>query len=188
MKPPDLPAIRIFWPETGAVIGSGFGLARVSRLLAAAQAKNCAVLRRFPRNLGIPWNAGQRLTSAGITAGIDLMFHIVAQDAGHATALAVARYLVVYLRRSGADPARDWSVAALADLAASSPRNLSRLFNEQTGMSVIDYVNRMRIALAHELVTASQLSMELVANGLASPPPANSGAPGTASTRCRRTA
>jgi len=58
---------------------------------------------------------------------------------------------------------RDWSVAALADVAGSSPRNLSRLFNDQAGMSVTDYVNRMRIALAHELVTASQLSIELVA-------------------------
>ncbi len=47
---------------------------------------------------------GERLTSAGITAGIDLMLHIVAGLADHATALAVARYLVVYLRRSGSDP------------------------------------------------------------------------------------
>jgi transcriptional regulator GlxA family with amidase domain len=133
---------------------------------------------------------GERLTSAGITAGIDLMLHIVAEAAGHATALSVARYLVVYLRRGGADPqlspwlegrnhihpaihrvqdtvaadpARDWSVNALAQLAAASPRNLSRLFNEHAGMSVTDYVNRMRIALARELVVGSRLDMETVA-------------------------
>ncbi|RCW23228.1 AraC family transcriptional regulator with amidase-like domain [Ciceribacter lividus] len=133
---------------------------------------------------------GERLTSAGITAGIDLMLHIVAKEAGHATALAVARYLVVYLRRGGADPqispwlegrnhihpaihraqdavatdpARDWSVDELARVAATSPRNLSRLFNEHTGMSVSDYVNRMRIALAHELVVGTRLDMESVA-------------------------
>lgn len=133
---------------------------------------------------------GDRLTSAGVTAGIDLMLHIVAQAAGHATALAVARHLVVYLRRGGndpqlspwlegrnhihpsihraqdavaADPARDWSVEALAREAAASPRNLSRLFNEHTGMSVTDYVNRMRVALARELVTGSRLDMETVA-------------------------
>ncbi|WP_420960048.1 GlxA family transcriptional regulator [Brucella sp. IR073] len=132
----------------------------------------------------------ERLTSAGITAGIDLMLHLVAREAGHATALAVARYLVVYLRRSGsdpqlspwlegrnhihpaihraqdaiaADPARDWSVERLADIAATSPRNLSRLFNEHTGMSVTDYVNRLRIALARELVAGSRLDMESVA-------------------------
>jgi transcriptional regulator GlxA family with amidase domain len=133
---------------------------------------------------------GDRLTSAGITAGIDLMLHIVAREAGHAAALAVARYLVVYLRRSGADPqispwlegrnhihpaihraqdaiaadpAKDWSVGAVADIAATSPRNLSRLFNEHTGMSVTDYVNRLRIALARELISGSRLDMESVA-------------------------
>ncbi|MGO8249215.1 GlxA family transcriptional regulator, partial [Rhizobium johnstonii] len=47
---------------------------------------------------------GYRLTSAGITAGIDLMLHIFAEAAVHAFALAVARYLVFYLRRGGSDP------------------------------------------------------------------------------------
>lgn len=135
--------------------------------------------------------SGDRWTSAGVTSGIDLMLHLVAGEAGHAAALAVARFLVVYLRRSGsdpqmspwlegrnhlhpaihraqdaivADPARDWSVAALATLAGTSPRNLSRLFNGRAGMSVTDYVNRMRVALARELVTGSQLDMEHVAD------------------------
>ncbi len=133
---------------------------------------------------------GERLTSAGITAGIDLMLAIIARDAGHRTALAVARYLVVYLRRGGADPqlspwlegrnhihpaihraqdavtadpTRDWSVETLADVACTSPRNLSRLFNEHTGMSVTDYLNRMRIALAREMITSSRIDMESVA-------------------------
>lgn len=133
---------------------------------------------------------GERLTSAGVTAGIDLMLALVAREAGHAAALAVARDLVVYLRRAGgdpqlspwlegrnhlhpaihraqdavgADPARDWSVEALAKVAATSPRNLSRLFNDHAGMSVTDYVNRMRIALARELVIGSRLDMESVA-------------------------
>ena len=132
----------------------------------------------------------ERLTSAGITAGLDLMLHVVAGLAGHATALAVARYLVVYIRRGGADPqlspwlegrnhlhpavhraqdagaadpARDWSVAALARVAATSPRSLSRLFNAQAGMSVTDFVNRMRVALAREVLAGSRLDMEAVA-------------------------
>jgi transcriptional regulator GlxA family with amidase domain len=131
-----------------------------------------------------------RLTSAGITAGIDLMLHIVAQLTGHATALAVARYLVVYLRRGAADPqlspwldgrnhihpaihraqdaiavdpARDWSVQALARTVGASPRTLSRLFNACAGMSVTDYVNGLRVALARELITNSRLDMEAVA-------------------------
>lgn len=48
--------------------------------------------------------SGERFTSAGITAGIDLMLHLVTRLIGPACALAVARYLVVYLRRGGADP------------------------------------------------------------------------------------
>ncbi len=133
---------------------------------------------------------GERLTSAGITAGIDLMLHVVAGLAGAAVAVAVARFLVVYLRRAGddpqlspwlegrnhmhpsihraqdavaGDPAREWTVTALAREAAISPRHLSRLFNEHAGMSVIDYVNRMRVALASELLSGSQLGMEAVA-------------------------
>ncbi|MBY3118484.1 MULTISPECIES: GlxA family transcriptional regulator [Rhizobium] len=133
---------------------------------------------------------GDRLTSAGITAGIDLMLHIVAEVAGHTCALAVARYLVVYLRRGGSDPqlspwlegrnhihpvihraqdavvanpSYDWSVASLARLSGASPRNLSRLFNEQTGMSVTDFVNLMRVALAREMLAGSRLDMEAVA-------------------------
>ncbi|MCB4771227.1 helix-turn-helix domain-containing protein [Ancylobacter sp. Lp-2] len=133
---------------------------------------------------------GNRMTSAGITAGIDLMLHVIAQEAGPATALAVARYLVVYLRRGGADPqlspwlegrnhihpaihraqdditadpTRNWSVEEIARSAGASPRNLSRLFNEHAGMSVTDYVNRVRIALARELVVGSRLDMESIA-------------------------
>lgn len=133
---------------------------------------------------------GERFTSAGVTAGVDLMLHIVAQMAGHATALAVARHLVVYLRRGGddpqlspwlegrnhihpvihraqdaiaADPSREWSVEQLAHASATSPRNLSRLFNAHASMSVTDYVNRMRVALARELLTGSRLDMETIA-------------------------
>ncbi|MEH6721509.1 MAG: helix-turn-helix domain-containing protein [Aurantimonas endophytica] len=133
---------------------------------------------------------GERLSSAGITAGIDLMLAVVAQEASHSVALAVARYLVVYLRRGGSDPqlspwlegrnhihpaihrvqdavaaepARDWSVGELTQIALTSARNLSRLFNDQAGMSVTDYVNRMRIAYARELVIHTRLSIEDVA-------------------------
>ncbi|WP_241127748.1 GlxA family transcriptional regulator [Novosphingobium terrae] len=131
-----------------------------------------------------------RLSSAGITAGVDLMLHVVTQLAGHGVALNIARYLVVYLRRGGgdpqlspwlegrnhihpvihrvqdavaADPAAPWSVGRLADVAAASPRNLSRLFNEHTGMSVGDYVSRMRVALARDMLAGSRLDMEGVA-------------------------
>lgn len=133
---------------------------------------------------------GERLSSAGVTAGVDLMLHLVANLISPACALACARYLVVYLRRGpgdpqispwlegrnhvhpavhraqdavAADPAWDWSLAELAKTIGASPRNLSRLFNEQAGMSVTDYVNRMRVALASEILTGSRADMESVA-------------------------
>ncbi|TGD96998.1 GlxA family transcriptional regulator [Methylobacterium nonmethylotrophicum] len=141
---------------------------------------------------------GERLTSAGITAGIDLMLHLVARLVDPACAAAVARYLVVYLRRAGsdpqlspwldgrnhlhpaihrvqdavsADPARAWSLETLADIAATSPRHLSRLFNRHAGMSLPDYVNALRVALARDLLARTRLDMESVAEraGFASP-------------------
>ncbi len=133
---------------------------------------------------------GERFTSAGITAGIDLLLHLVANLTSVACALAVARYLVVYIRRGGADPqlspwlegrnhmhpaihrvqdaimadpARSWTLVELSRIAFASPRHLSRLFNEQAGMSITDYVNRFRVALARELLAQTRLDMERVA-------------------------
>jgi len=129
-------------------------------------------------------------TSAGITTGIDLMLHLVANAIGHRHAVSIARYLVVYLRRSGndpqlspwlegrnhthpavhrvqdavaAEPTGGWTVARLARVSGVSPRHLSRLFQEHTGMSLVDYCNRLRIALAHELLSHTRLGMEHVA-------------------------
>lgn len=131
-----------------------------------------------------------RYSSAGVTAGTDLMLHLLADYTDHATAIAVARYLVVYLRRDGAEPqlspwlegrnhlhpavhraqdaiaenpARRWTLGGLARLASASPRHLSRLFNEHAGMSITDYTNRLRVALARELLSQTRLDMERVA-------------------------
>jgi transcriptional regulator GlxA family with amidase domain len=133
---------------------------------------------------------GERYTSAGVTAGIDLMLHIVSQYADHACAIAAARYLVVYLRRSGsdpqlspwlegrnhihpavhrvqdaiaADPTKAWSLGKLARIAGASSRHLSRLFHEHADMSITDYRNRMRVALARQLLSQTRLDMENVA-------------------------
>jgi transcriptional regulator GlxA family with amidase domain len=129
-------------------------------------------------------------SSAGITAGVDLMLHIVSQLTDQSCAVAVARYLVVYLRRSGADPqlspwlegrnhihpavhrvqdaiagdlTKSWSLGGLAKIAGAGDRHLSRLFNENVGMSIKDYCNRLRVALAKELLSQTDLDMERVA-------------------------
>lgn len=133
---------------------------------------------------------GRRWSSAGITAGIDMALHLVSRLCGPGVASAIARYLVVYLRRAGADPqlspwlegrnhlhpaihrvqdaisadpARDWSLSDLASIAYASPRHLSRLFRDHAGMTVPDYVNRLRVGLARRLIENSRLDMEAVA-------------------------
>jgi transcriptional regulator GlxA family with amidase domain len=133
---------------------------------------------------------GRVFTSAGVTAGLDLTLHVIGQQLGHQVAATVARGLVVYMRRSGGDPqlspwvmhrnhvhpvlhrvqdavikepAARWSAARLAAIACMSPRNLARLFAEHAGCSPLDYVQRLRVALARELVTNSEMGMERVA-------------------------
>lgn len=133
---------------------------------------------------------GRLLSSAGISTGVDLAFHIVANTVSPAVAVRIARQMVVYMRRSGSDPqvspwlagrnhvhpaihraqdaimrepASEWSLARVADIAHLSERHLSRLFREQTGFAVNDYVNMIRVTLAHDIINGSQLSMESVA-------------------------
>ena len=133
---------------------------------------------------------GRVFTSAGVTAGTDLTLYVIGQQLGHQVAVTVARELVVYMRRSGGDPqlspwvmhrnhvhpvlhrvqdaiikdpAAHWSATRLASIACMSERNLARLFAEHAGCSPLDYVQRLRVALARELVTNSELGMERVA-------------------------
>jgi transcriptional regulator GlxA family with amidase domain len=133
---------------------------------------------------------GDRYTSAGVTSGVDLMLYIVSQIEGSALAARIARYLVVYLRRGGADPqfspwlegrnhlhpavhrvqdaiasdpANSWTLHGLARVAGSSSRHLTRIFQEHVGMSITDYKNALRVALAKELLSQTELDMELVA-------------------------
>lgn len=133
---------------------------------------------------------GERYTSAGVTAGLDLMLNVVSTLMGHACALAIARHLVLYLRREGADPqispwlagrnhlhpavhrvqdailadpSENWTLTRLAKIANTSSRHLSRLFNEHAGMNITAYINSLRVALAHQLLTSSRLDMERVA-------------------------
>ena len=133
---------------------------------------------------------GECYSSAGITAGVDLMLHLVGRLTDESCAAAIARYLVVYFWRTGADPqlspwlegrnhvhpmvhrvqdaitrnpAKTWSLSGLSRIAGASNRHLSRLFHEHAGMSITDYRNRLRVTLAHELISQTQLDIERVA-------------------------
>src|SRR5262249_33603468 len=111
-------------------------------------------------------------TAAGITAGIDLALALIEEDLGAAAALAVARELVVYVKRDGgqaqfseplrfqasarerfgelaahitANLARDLRVDALADKMAVSPRQFSRQCHANFGCSPAVLVRRLRL-------------------------------------------
>lgn len=67
---------------------------------------------------------GTVASSAGITAGIDLALHLIAEECGEALAASVAEDMVVYLRRSQRDPELSpflddaWDAAGDAGLSA----------------------------------------------------------------------
>lgn len=187
------PAQRIATVCAGALLAARAGL--LDGYECTTHHSCCARLARLAPRARVLENRlhvedGARLSSAGVTAGTDLMLHLVARECGPAVAVAIARHLVVYLRRSGndpqlspwlegrnhlhpvvhraqdaiaADPARDWSLAALARVAHASERHLSRLFNQHAGMNVTDYVNRLRVTLAGQLLGSTRLDMESVA-------------------------
>ncbi len=133
---------------------------------------------------------GHIRTSAGISAGVDLSLHLVSELAGPLVALEVAKFLVLYIRRTGADPQlsawvshrnhlhpkvhqiqdlvireprTEWTVAELAQRIHTSPRNLTRLFNAHAGVPPLTYLRKIRTAAAKELVAHSDLSLERVA-------------------------
>ncbi|MFC4278885.1 GlxA family transcriptional regulator [Achromobacter aloeverae] len=133
---------------------------------------------------------GRVMSSAGYTAGIDLALHVTAGLCGPRVASAVAREMVVYLRRAGddpavspwlehrnhlhpvvhriqdaivQDPAAAWTAEAMARRAHTSSRHLARLFARHAGCSPLDYLHRIRVAMARELVRESDLSLENVA-------------------------
>lgn len=132
---------------------------------------------------------GSICTSAGITAGIDLALHLIAQMASPRLSVEVAREMVVYLRRAPDDPAlspwlegrnhmdvrvhhvqdlmarapqRDWTLAQLAGLGHMSVRTLTRRFRDSAGMSVHDYHARLRVAVARQSL-ANGNSVEVAA-------------------------
>jgi transcriptional regulator GlxA family with amidase domain len=120
---------------------------------------------------------GPVASSAGITAGIDLALHLIAEECGEALAASVAEDMVVYLRRSPRDPElspflvhrhhlhavvhrvqdaitlmpeQDWDMAALAAVGHATERHLLRLFIENAGVSPLHYLRLIRLERARQ--------------------------------------
>ncbi len=128
-------------------------------------------------------------TSAGVTAGIDLALALVEADLGRSLALAVARRLVMFLKRPGGQaqfsaylmpqiaapqlagllewiPGQltgDLSLERLAGRVNMAPRSFCRLFAREVGMPPGRYVERVRVEAARLLLQDGTASVTAVA-------------------------
>src|SRR5690606_10460229 len=134
---------------------------------------------------------GYVCTSGGITAGIDLALSILEDFAGAVFAQKVARGLVVYYRRNGNHKQEaiyldygnhlnikihevqnylvhnisgETSISNLAIIAEMSPRNLTRLFKQTTGITVNQYLTQLRLETAKNLLKNPKNNLAFVAS------------------------
>jgi transcriptional regulator GlxA family with amidase domain len=176
---------------TGAFLLAASGVLDGRR--AATHWSCCADLaRRFPKvrveQDPIFVRDGPVWTSAGVTAGIDLALALVEQDLGRNAALAVARYLVMFLKRPGGQAQfstalslqaaedkfgalHDWIARHLADVislpvlarqAGMSERSFSRHYAEATGLTPVHAVERLRVEAARRLLSESRLPVKRI--------------------------
>jgi transcriptional regulator GlxA family with amidase domain len=120
---------------------------------------------------------GPIASSAGVTAGIDLALHLIAEECGEALAATIAKDMVMYFRRSSHDPQlspflahrrhthpavhkvqdamsaaseRYWDMAALASVGHVTERHLLRLFMDHAGTSPMQYLETIRLERARQ--------------------------------------
>ncbi|MBL7872561.1 MAG: DJ-1/PfpI family protein [Cyclobacteriaceae bacterium] len=130
-------------------------------------------------------------TSAGISAGIDLALAILEDIKGPQFVHKVARGLVVYHRRDQSHSQKsiyldfrnhinpkihevqdflinnlteENSIEALAEMIAMSPRNLSRVFKESTGLTIVEYLTELRREMAKTLLNNPDYTMDYIAS------------------------
>jgi len=129
-------------------------------------------------------------SSAGVTAGIDLTLALVERDHSTDVAQAVARQLVMFLRRPGGqsqfaaptwirqapagpiqraqelvvhDPGDDHSVRRLALRVGMSERHFVRTFSRDVGLPPARYVARVRVDTARQALESSSDTVEAIA-------------------------
>jgi transcriptional regulator GlxA family with amidase domain len=133
---------------------------------------------------------GDVWSSAGVTAGIDLTLALVERDHSTDVAQAVARQLVMFLRRPGGqsqfaaptwirqapagpiqraqelvvdDPGADHSVRELARRVGMSERHFVRVFSRDVGLSPARFVARVRVDTARQALESSADTVEAIA-------------------------
>lgn len=179
---------------TGAFILAGTGLLDGRRV--ATHWRYCDLLKRRYNHLKVERDPifikdDKFYTTAGVSAGIDLSLALVEEDLGHAVAAAIARTLVLFLRRPGGqaqystvlaqqegiDNARMrdlpvWvrthlnhklDVDTLADAAAMSPRTFVRQFKAQFNTTPARWVQSLRVEAAMQHLEDRAMSLGRVA-------------------------
>jgi transcriptional regulator GlxA family with amidase domain len=133
---------------------------------------------------------GKLMTSAGVTAGIDMALALVAEDHGPAIALAVAKRLLVVAQRQGGQSQfspyltasvdddspvakiqryvmehinEPFSVERLAEVVSMSPRSFARVFARDAKVTPAEFVQRARIDAARHLLEGSEMAIKAVA-------------------------
>lgn len=123
---------------------------------------------------------GSLASSAGVTAGIDLALHLIASTCGDSVVAAVAKDMVVYLRRSPhdpelspmlahrnhmhpavhrvqdavcADPSHEWTMDSLAEVGHVTQRHLLRLFTAHAAVSPLAYLQAIRLERAKQTLS-----------------------------------
>jgi transcriptional regulator GlxA family with amidase domain len=141
---------------------------------------------------------GRVMTSAGVSAGIDLSLALVEEYCGTDVAREVARDLVVFMQRPGgqsqfsartraphtrqemlrrvldavaADPGGDHTLSAMARLAGVSSRHMTRLFGDEVGTTPARYVEQVRLEAARAMLESGDDPMAVIArrSGFGSP-------------------
>jgi transcriptional regulator GlxA family with amidase domain len=137
-----------------------------------------------------PTGAKPVWSSAGVTAGIDLTLALVERDHSTDVAQAVARQLVMFLRRPGGqsqfaaptwirqapagpiqraqelvvdDPGADHTVRELARQVGMSERHFVRTFSRDVGLSPARFVARVRVDTARQALETSSDTVEVIA-------------------------
>jgi transcriptional regulator GlxA family with amidase domain len=184
---------------SGGGAGAAFGAGALTGLSKGGATTHWKYVESFARqHPGVSWDPnpiwvqdGNIYTSAGGTAGMDLALALIEEDYGSALALAVARRMVIFLRRPGSQAqfsvalsaqaterkglqelqvwiaenlAKDLSVEMLAQRAAMSARNFARVFALELGITPAHYVEQARIEAARTQLTSTDDSVEQIAN------------------------
>ncbi len=184
IKPGQREGLRLITVCSGALLAGAAGLLAGRRVtthhldldhLQLLDAQTTVVPNRVFVRDGEVWS------SAGVSAGIDLALHLVAEHCGPVVAACVAQRMAVALRRGPDDPQlspflahrqhfnarlhrvqdavsraprEDWSAERMAEVARTTPRTLARLFTEHAGTTPLAYVRAIRVSLARTALEA----------------------------------